>query len=103
MGNLNFNALIYEASLKEEKPENEYVIKEASNKVKAAIEVNILGNKSLYPFELLEVGKCFDVPFSEVNERAFRVLCSLNGKRTGKKFKCIKLKESGVFEVSRVA
>jgi hypothetical protein len=104
MGNLNFDAKAFEQTANQGEKETSFQFFESSAKVKAAIKTKALGSNKIYPFDLLPVGQSFRIQITEdLKESALRVLCSETGKKLNKKFKCLKYKKEGFFEVARVA
>jgi hypothetical protein len=63
----------------------------------------IVPSNSIYPFDEMQIGQSFSVPFSDSREKSLRTQVSLAIKRTGKKFKIIKHKELALFEVARLS
>ena len=55
-----------------------------------------------YPFDALEVGKAFAVPFSAGRESSIRSIALQRGRRDGKKFAVITHSHLELFEVARI-
>lgn len=82
-----------------EPEKQEFKIVESSPEAKAFVDT---GGKIKYPFDQLEEGKSFIVPFAEANEDSLKVQCSKWSKKTGNKFVLLKHEKYGMFEVHRV-
>lgn len=55
------------------------------------------------PFDFLQIGECFCVPFDEASESSLRVTSTNKGKKLQRKFTVIRHKNYACFEVARIA
>ena len=56
-----------------------------------------------YPWDSMEIGKCFVVPFEAGKDKSLRTSAAQQKSKTGKSFVVIKHKDLKIFEVARVA
>lgn len=86
-----------------------YPIVECSPKARAMIAEGVVPlndaiktNTKKYPFDALEIGAAFTVPFSENNELSIRQLKIRYGKKLKRSFTVIKHNEHQLIEVARI-
>jgi len=62
-----------------------------------------IANQTMYPIDRLLIGFSLAVPFNEANEKSLRVLTSIKGRKTGKRFTVLKHDDVQLYEVARIA
>ncbi|AMW36198.1 hypothetical protein [Xanthomonas phage XAJ2] len=55
-----------------------------------------------YPFDELEIGKCFTIPLADANIKSLKVICARKSK-DGKKFVALEHKAHEVVEIARLS